>query len=393
MKSKLLLLSLVSLLLSGCSLFGDDDVEYIAPAPEVEDNLIEPNIVWEQSVGDGIGDYFSRLKPAVDDGRVVAASRDGVVAAYDAKTGERQWRIDLSDRKRELFGGNREVIVSGGVTLRYGQVFLGTENGEVISLSAEDGSEIWRILVKAEVLAAPTVDQGIVVVNTGNGRLFGLDARSGEEKWTFKQELPSLTLRGVSSVAAAQGGVLLGKASGKVAVLDIQRGIEYWEQDAAPARTGSELERVVDVDAAPVVVGPNFYVAAYNGYLQAMELRSGRSLWKQEYSSYRGLSVKGNRIYLTDSQGFVYAIDRNSGAELWSYNALENRGVTESVPFGDYVVTGDFEGYLYWLDEANGQLLAVTDIGGDGLYTTPVVSDDTMYIQTRDGTLTALQLP
>lgn len=392
--SKALLFAAGILALSGCSLFGDDEDEIkIAELPEIEEQF-EPDVIWDYQVGDGVEHYYSRLRPAVAYGKLYAASRFGDVVALDLETGDEIWEQDVTHKKPGwLFDERINAMISGGITVRYKQVFFGTEKGRVISLDAETGELLWDVEVDAEVLAPPTVDQSVVVVNTGSGKLFGLDAASGEQLWTFQQELPSLTLRGVSSVATAQGGIILGKANGKIAALSITNGIEYWEQDAAPPKSGSDLDRIVDVDADPVVIAGVIYAVAYNGYLQALEMRSGRALWQREYSSYRGFSIDGFNLYLSDYKGHVYAIDRRTGLELWSNRELENRGVTEPVPFGNYVVVGDFESYLHWLDPQTGALVARLEAGDDGLYSSAVVVGETLYVQSRDGTVSAVRMP
>ena len=79
---KLLLPGLLSVtLLSGCSLFsGEEDVVKMSPLPVVE-NQFTPSTEWSTSVGNGIGDFYSNLHPALADNVVYAASRAGVVKA------------------------------------------------------------------------------------------------------------------------------------------------------------------------------------------------------------------------------------------------------------------------------------------------------------------------
>ncbi|HBI11999.1 MAG TPA: outer membrane protein assembly factor BamB, partial [Franconibacter pulveris] len=96
---KLLLPGLLSVtLLSGCSLFsGEEDVVKMSPLPTVE-NQFDPQTAWSASVGDGIGDFYSNLHPAFQDGTVYAADRHGVVKAMNIADGKEVWRVDLSEK-------------------------------------------------------------------------------------------------------------------------------------------------------------------------------------------------------------------------------------------------------------------------------------------------------
>ena len=100
----LLLLALVS----ACS----SDVKiYVAPVPEV-DNQFEPDEVWSARVGDGVDDFYTRLRPAVAYGKVFAASRFGDIEAFDAASGESLWQTDVSPRQPGWWGENRAPLAA-----------------------------------------------------------------------------------------------------------------------------------------------------------------------------------------------------------------------------------------------------------------------------------------
>ena len=59
----------------------------------------------------------------------------------------------------------------------------------------------------------------------------------------------------------------------------------------------------------------------------------------------------------------------------------------------DYVVVGDVEGYLYWLDRTDGSIKAMQQLDSSGLYAAPLVDGDTLYVQSRGGKLYAIKRP
>ncbi|MGL4985098.1 MAG: outer membrane protein assembly factor BamB, partial [Plesiomonas sp.] len=56
-----------------------------------------------------------------------------------------------------------------------------------------------------------------------------------------------------------------------------------------------------------------------------------------------------------------------------------------------YLVVGDSEGYLHWLDLGDGRFVAQNKVNSSGLYAQPVVADNTLLIQTRNGDVVALK--
>jgi len=153
-------------------------------------------------------------------------------------------------------------------------LFVGTENGEVLAINQAGGSRAGRTKVPREVLAAAATDSGIVVVNTVAGILLGLDANTGEIKWQNESDVPPLTLRGVSAPAAANGGAIVGLATGRLQVSIIDSGLTAWEQVIAKPSGATELERIVDIDSKPLVFGGTVFIVSYGGSRSAVELRS-----------------------------------------------------------------------------------------------------------------------
>jgi len=382
---------LATLTLSGCSLFGgEEDVVVMDPVPEVQPQFAAKTL-WKRSVGDGVGHFYSQLAPVIADDRLFAAARDGVVMALDKQDGTVLWQQDLSDLP--VNEDRRSPRLAGGLAVAYGHLFIGSENGVLYCLSQETGELVWQSQVAGEILAAPAVEDGKVVVNTSAGRLFALNADDGLLLWTASDDLPKLTLRGVSRPVITSGGVLYGRADGRLNVLLLENGqLAHIAKVANP--TGStELDRMVDVDGAPLVIGNELFAIAYNGELVAQKLISGDELWKRRYASYQDLAFGLIDLVLTDSKGHIYSVDRTNGRERWANNQLSYRNVTAPVVLGDHVLVGDGEGYLYWLSDTDGQIVAMQQYDSDGLYVPPLVDGDTVYLQTRSGKLLALQRP
>ena len=394
--SKVAAVIVLSSALFACSSTDDDEDTSNLPAELTElEPQFEPKVLWEESVGDGSDDYFSRLKPVVAYDKVYSASRAGDVIAFDVKSGKEVWQTDLSDvnNDRSFWDSRVSALLSGGPITGLNKVFIGSENGKIYALDAQTGAVLWQQNIKGEVINAPAFESGLVVVNSASGIMKALDAENGEEVWKIEQDVPALTLRGISAPVLASGGVLIGTGKGGVDVYLLNNGQQGWSSEIGEATGSTELERVIDVDSAPVVFGDKVYAVSSRGYLAAIDLQSGRILWKRQYSSYRKISIYRNTIFLTNLRGHVYAIDRVNGIERWSNLALANRGVTGPVIVDDYVVVGDFEGYLHWIDQESGEIVARHEVDGSGIHATPTVVDDIIYTQSRDGDLQAIETP
>ncbi|MCV2883125.1 outer membrane protein assembly factor BamB [Aestuariibacter sp. AA17] len=381
----------------------DEDVEIRELAPITAQ--FEPQVQWAENVGNGVDHYFSRLRPAVAYNKVFAASRHGVVKAFDKHTGETLWRKSFAQKSNDgyfswlsgLWDGGISAKISGGMTVAYDTLFFGTENGEVFALDASTGELKWKQSVAGEVIAEPAVDEGVVVVNTGSGMLVALDASSGEQLWQYESDVPALSLRGISSPTISNGGAIVGTASGKLAVNIIDSGQTVWEQAVAKPSGATELDRIADIDSRPLVVNGVVFVISYEGTLAAVELRSGRVIWNREYKSYRRLTLAGNQLFVVDLNSNIYGLDRRNGVELWSQRGLKGRTLTGAEPVGDYIVLGDKFGFLHWLSQESGDIVARLDVGGDdedeSIFAEPVADENTVYTMTRSGEVVSIKMP
>lgn len=67
--AKLTAVALAGLVLAGCSIFDDEEPTYKFLQPF--DQQVQPRVVWDESVGSGVGEYFSHLNPVTDAERIL----------------------------------------------------------------------------------------------------------------------------------------------------------------------------------------------------------------------------------------------------------------------------------------------------------------------------------
>ncbi len=282
--------------------------------------------------------------------------------------------------------------LSGGITAAYGNLYIGSENGEVIALSQETGEIIWRIEVGGEVLARPVADSGMIIVNTSRGTLIALDESTGEQRWALSTEVPNLTLRGDSTPTAIGGGVFWGTANGRLAAAIVERGQLIWQQPVGTPKGATEIDRLVDVDSSPVVLGGTLFTIGYNGQLIAIDLRSANPIWKRNYSSANDIATDGSRIFVITEKDHVVAVDARSGTELWENSQLEYRQLTAPVIVDNYLVVGDTLGYLHWIDRSTGEFVAQQYVDDSGFAVGPTLLSDGYVITTRNGDVKKLTI-
>lgn len=365
-------------LLAGCA---SNDEEVLRPAELVK---FEPTVklkkLWTRKIGSGQDKRYTTFMPVIQQEKIYAADRKGRVFALEQSTGKRLWKQSL------------KVDVSAAVGVFSNRVMLGTYNADVIVLDANSGEELWRAKASSEISAPPQSNGDIVVAQTIDGRLFAFDAETGERRWTYDHTVPVLTLRGSAAPQLTSNQVITGFGNGQLVSLSSADGLQQWSQRIAQPKGRTELERVVDIDSSPLLVGSFVYGASYQGRIAALSRGSGRILWQQDISTFQNLAAHGNLVFVSTEDDKVIAFDGRSGIVRWENAQLIRRDINAPAVFDDHVAVIDDDGYLHILSLTDGAFAARKKPPGSG-FRSPLVSDGkTLYILSNNGKLSAYQL-
>ena len=396
MMKRVLLITLISLVgLAGCHSFKKENVQPPTPLAKDFKPIVKVTRLWRTSVGDGAGESGVRLRPSVADGVLYADSTDGKLAAIDANTGKTLW--SKSSRTHGWFGWGdkkrKDAMYAGGPVVVGDLLAVGTLDGHVYGVNAKDGAPRWEAELDSEVLASPAIAGDLVVVRTEDGRVYGLDAATGKRRWVYDQgNVPLLSLRGNGGLLVANGVVFFGSDDGKLVALRLDNGSKLWEQRLASGEGRTEIDRLDDVDGSVLLDGTTLYAAAYHGNLAAVDGPSGRPLGAHPFSSFDSLALGGNAIFGVDDNSQVWAFDKSGGADIWKNAALKYRWLTGPAVQGDYVVVGDMEGYVHWLQTGDGALAARERLSKKAIRAQPLVVGDTVYVEDVKGHIGAYRL-
>lgn len=254
-------------------------------------------------------------RPIVADGRVFVGRQIGVgpnqplpdehhVHAYDARTGERLWRVPVSGRPNAPSVTGTTVLVH--------------DDGTLYALDAASGAEKWTADLTLWVDSIlPTAD-GILVVaygdDTDEEAVVSLDP-DGREKWRMMVPYPMIG----SKLAWVNHRAFLATRDGRVVAIDTTEGAVAWTKnlqdgdDTAPARLA----------ATPCAV-----FAAIDGVLYAVR-RTGKLAWTVE-AGIREMATDGETIYGLDGSGYVSAFAVADGEQRWEqFFGIGNRRYTD----------------------------------------------------------------
>ena len=363
-------------LLAGCSsLFGSSAVKTREPSKLLDfKSSATLAIRWQVDLGDAKG---NALQPAVTSEAVYGANAKGEVFRFELATGKQVWSVKSG------------INISGGVGAGEGLVLVGGDKGDLAAFD-QNGKLRWKVKVSSEILSAPQVSNGIVVVRTGDGRIVGLSAVDGARQWLYERATPALIVRSHAGVSIERGVVFAGFAGGRLALINLANGIVIWEAAVSQPRGNTELERISDITSLPVADDEQVCAAAFQGNVACFDIAQGNSLWSREISSDKGAALSRKYLYVTDADGAVSALDKTSGSSLWKNDKLSFRRTSTPFVFGNYIVVGDYEGYVHLLNRDDGSFAARFKTDSSGIVVAPTELNGGLLVQTNRGDLYSL---
>lgn len=372
---------LVGLALSSC---GSNDAKSLATKPaelEKYEKSTKLKKLWTSAIGAGQDRRYSRFTPAVVDDVIYSADADGKVFANSLEKGRRLWRV------------NTKLDIGGAISANDSHVFFGTYDGEVVALDSSNGQQLWKTQVSSEVVAPPAVSDDIVVAQAIDGRVFALSVTDGKLLWSYDHPVPVLSLRGTASPTIVSRQVILAFDNGQLLSLGLQDGVAQWDVRVSRPQGRTELERIVDIDGAPLVQGAFIYAASYQGRLVAINRGTGRVMWTKDINTANRLALGHGNIYASDISGKMYAFNSLTGDVVWESEALKNRGPHAPAVVGDYVaVIEEEDDYLHLMNKADGSFAYRFKPSGNHFRSPPIGLGDALYVFADNGKLSAYSL-
>ena len=272
----------------------------------------EVELQWKVKTGGAV-----RSSPTQVGERVLVGSSDGFLYCLEADNGNESWKY------------NADSPISSSPVVAKGIVYVASRNNMLHAVRVDDGSLVWKRTMGIPLpyewafdyyLGSATVDEGTVYCGSADGNLYALGAGNGTVLWTFKAS--SL----VRSTPAVDGSnIYFGDCSGKVYAVNKRNGKFVWlfrtiGDTLVSENFGYDRKAVI---SSPTLDGNRLFVGGRDGYLYALDKGTGKQLWNYDYHISWILStvaVKDDILITgTSDAQFVHALDVRDGKELWRF--------------------------------------------------------------------------
>lgn len=349
--------------LSACS-SGAEKLKPAELGPNVD--LLGVGLAWKSNVG--VIDFPLDVK--VSGNSVAVASSNGVVGAFDARTGTELWRTNVGGQIAAGVGSDGRIAA------------VVTRGNELIAL--ESGREIWRQKMPAQGFTAPLVAGGRVFLLAADRSVTAFDAQSGRKLWTLQRPGESLVLR-QAGVMLAVGDTLVVGLLGRLAGINPSNGSIRWESPIASPRGTNDIERLVDLVGRVGRDGDIVCARAFQAAVGCVDAARGTLLWTKPAIGFVGVHGDDKYVFGAESDGKLVAWKRADGERAWVSERLQYRKLTAPLVVGRSIAVGDDSGFVHLLSREDGSALTRVTTDGSAIVAAPVLADGTLVVVTRNG--------
>jgi len=337
---------------------------------------VELEKIWKKSLGDSEGEIFT---PA-SNGVVVCGASKKSVTCFSLDSGN------------EVFETKLQSSLAGGVGISDDYVFVGGIDGSVTALLMS--GDIHWIADVGNIVASPPVLAGSSVVTRDIAqRVVGLDVENGKELWDFRPPGQSLSLKTDSRLSVDQEGSVYAGFPGGIALrLNAVSGEVAWSASVTTPSGDNEIERISDVLGAPLLIEDVACFGTYQGRIGCYSSELGEQRWSVPASVSGGVVSDGTRVFSPESNGHVRAIDLRTGRSIWRNEDLLYRRLSSLITLSSYVIVGDVEGVISVLDSNTGEIVGRQKTDGTPIVASPIVIANRLIVQTSGGSLFAFEL-
>jgi len=335
--------------------------------------------------------------PAVALQTVFATSLDGDVYALDAGDGTLKWKFTTGGERRFTAPGIHgstprsermpdpfDVFLSSPTVVDQ-TVYIGSGDHHVYALDAKNGTTRWTFETGDVVHASPAVVAGVLYIGSWDRNLYALNAATGALIWKFQtgDDTDAYNQVGIAGSAAVAGGtVFFGCRDGHFYAVDAKTGAKRWAHD-------NHMGWVI---ASPATDHGVVYFPTSDGQrFKALDAATGATIYdiSNRAISFSSPAVARDTIFYGTSDGWLHAIDLRTGRSKADFQTDGSKENADKYVDGSGNIRSEA---LYPDSTLDGMIIGIERMYSLGsVLSSPVVVDGVVYFGSTDGNVYALE--
>jgi outer membrane protein assembly factor BamB len=313
--------------------------------------------LWTYEAGESI-----ESSAAIVGGTVFVGSQKGELVALSLENGSVYWKFSTGSPI-----GESSPAYGNGV------VYIGDLGGWLNALNATDGRKLWAFKTNGEIKSSPVVVGDQVLIGSYDETLYCLSARTGAVRWRFKTNGPVHSTPSISD-----GMAFIAGCDELFRAIRLADGKEVFNVSSG-AYTG----------ASPALRSGAAFYGTFDNEVLSVNLGQKQIEWRYEHPQrkfpfYSSAAVTRDRVVVGGRDKMVHGLTL-AGKAVWTFTT---RARVESSPAiaGGRVYVGSNDGRFYVLSLSDGAKLWEFNAGAP-LSASPAIANGRIVIGSQDGRL------
>jgi eukaryotic-like serine/threonine-protein kinase len=313
--------------------------------------------LWTYEAGESI-----ESSAAIVGGTVFVGSQKGELVALSLEDGSVYWKFATGSPI-----GESSPAYGSGV------VYIGDLGGWLNALNATDGKKLWAFKTKGEIKSSPVVVGDLVLIGSYDQHLYCLSTRDGSLLWKFATNGPVH-----STPSIAEGMAFIAGCDELFRAIRLSNGKEVFNVSSG-AYTG----------ASPALRSGLAIYGTFDNEVLGVSLAQKQIAWHYEHPQrkfpfYSSAAVTATHVVIGGRDKMVHGLTL-AGKGVWTF---ATRARVESSPAiaGGRVFVGSNDGRFYVLGLSDGAKLWEFDAGAP-LSASPAIANGRIVIGSQDGRL------
>jgi len=279
------------------------------------------------------------------------------------------------------------------------KVYVGSGNGYLYCLDTT-GKQVWKFAAGSGIHSSPAVANGLVFFSDRNNTFYAVNAADGKLKWKKQLgETPAYEWSFdyyVASPLVVDKTVYTGSGDGNLYAIDIQTGNISWQY-----KTGAIIRSTPAFDKSHLffgdINGVIYSIDAAGGKLNWVFKGNGDTMHNENYGFDRKAviaapAIANNIVVVGDRAGYLYGINEANGEKIWEFN-YNVSWILSSVAIKDsIVVTGTSDGaFINALNLYTGKEIWKFKLQAP-VWASPIITGSTVICPANDGVIYGLDL-
>ena len=309
--------------------------------------------------------------PVANEKLIFTISGNLRLTATNINSGKTEWFQKFS---------NKDLITFGALALNGNDLYLITNNSQLIKLNATTGEIIYSKYFNTNLKSGLTFCDNKLFFTNDNNEVFAINPENGEKLYIHKTiEERSSFIKG-STPTCKNDKLITAFSNGEVHMIMTETSTPIW-LDSVYRINPSNINNISDIIANPVVKDNIVIVKSYNDITKAFDINEGKTLWITSNGGKTTPTVSNDIMFDINNNKVAFASNISNGNKIWETKLSTDQN---DILFNPLLVNNQLlipvsNGSIIKLNPYNGTIIETEKLTSQ-IDVSPIIIDDKLII-------------